>query len=118
MRSSASRCWARQRFCVQYFSSFSLNFAFAGSNVVRGQLAGFPALFLALLALAFFDIVGHVEFVAAVMAVAYSFAQVDGERFVSFVSAGVVALGADGLDFSAGAATGVDAVLMEISHFC
>ena len=32
------------------------------------------------------------------------------------MSAGVVALGADGLDFSAGAATGVDAVLMEISH--
>ena len=66
---------------------------------------------------AFFGIVGHVEFVATVMAVAYSFAQVDGERFVSFVSAGVVALGADGFDFAAVAAFGVDSVLVKVSHF-
>jgi len=52
-----------------------------------------------------------------VVAVAHALVQVDGEGFVAFVSAGVVALGADGLDFSAGAAMGVDAVLMEISHF-
>ena len=84
---------------------------------MRGQLAGFPALFLALLTLAFFGIVGHVEFVATVMAVACSFAQVDGERFVSFVSAGVVALGADSFDFAAVAAFGVDSVLVKISHF-
>ena len=79
-------------------------------------MAGFPALFPALLALAFFGIVGHVEFVAAVMAVAYSFVQVDGERFVSFVSAGVVALGADGFDFAAVAAFSVYSVLVKISH--
>ena len=79
-------------------------------------MSGFPALFPALLALAFFGIVGHVEFVATVMAVACSFAQVDGKRFVSFVSAGVVTLGADGFDFAAVAAFGVDSVLVKISQ--
>ena len=79
-------------------------------------MAGFPELLLALFSLAFFGIVRHVELVAAVMAVANSFAQVDGERFVSFVSAGVVALGADSFDLAAVAAFGIDSVLVKISH--
>ena len=88
-----------------------------GAAEVGGELAGTIVILFSLLAFSFFGIIGHVEFVAAVVAVAHAPVQVDGEGFVAFVSAGVVALGADGFDFSAGAATGVDAVLMEISHF-
>ena len=89
-----------------------------GAAEVGGELAGTIVILFSLLPFPLFGIIGHVELVAAVVAVAYALVQVDGEGFVAFVSSGVVALWADGLDFSAGAATGVDAVLMEISHFC
>lgn len=65
---------------------------------------------------AFFGIVGHVEFVAAVVAVAQPFIQVYREGFVPFVSSGVVALRAYCFDFAADAATSFNAVFMKISH--
>lgn len=67
-------------------------------------------------ALAFLGIVRNVEFVAAMVAVTDSLAQVDRERFVSFVATGIVALRTDRFDFAAVTAIGFNAVLVKISH--
>lgn len=50
-----------------------------GTAEVLGRCGGFPAHVAALLLEAFFGIVGHVELVAAVVAVAQAFVQVYGE---------------------------------------
>ena len=50
-----------------------------GAAEVLGRCGGFPAHVAALLLEAFFGIVGHVELVAAVVAVAQAFVQVYGE---------------------------------------
>ena len=88
-----------------------------GAAEVGGELVGAVVFFFSQLAFPLFGIIGHVEFIAAMVAVAHTLFQIDGEGFIAFVPTGGIALGADGLDFAAGAATGVNAVLMEISHF-
>jgi len=50
-----------------------------GAAEVLGRCGGFPVHVAALLLEAFFGIVGHVELVAAVVAVAQAFVQVYGE---------------------------------------
>ena len=94
----------------------------AGAYVAPGGRLGFVLALLAVeapLALAFFVGVGYAEIGFAVEAVAPSGVQVDGERLVLGVGAGVFAFGAGGPYLAAGAAAGVDAGLTEISHvFC
>lgn len=94
----------------------------AGAYVAPGGRLGFVMALLAVeapLALAFFVGVGYAEIGFAVEAVAPSGVQVDGERLVLGVGAGVFAFGAGGPYLAAGAAAGVDAGLTEISHvFC
>lgn len=83
---------------------------------VGRQLMHPLAVFVFLTALTQFGFVGSVAFPATVVAEEFSVVKVDGQRFVAFVAAGFAALRTGGFDAAGGAAAGVDAEGMKVSH--